>query len=98
MTAGTRQTNTFDEGLRKLLSSITDLKLAPDADLPFVIGLETQIIQRIHQSVDNAMSGQPMGLGGMAAPPPTGAPSPVLGLQPGPSMPNPDELRRVLAR
>ena len=90
------------EGLRKLLSSITDLKMTEDADLPFLINLETQVLQYIKQGADQALQpggGAPMGMGGMSSPPPgMGSPAGVPGLQQGPMMPNPDELRRVLSQ
>lgn len=102
MATGTRQSNTMSEGLRKLLSSVTDLKMSEDADLPFLIGLETQILQYLKQGADNAMQPQqqaPAGLMGSPAPPPgMGSPSMVPGLQQGPPSPNPDELRRVLSQ
>lgn len=113
MAAGTSGTNTMAEGLRKLLGQITDLKLTPDADLPFLINLETQVIHQINQGVEGAfknngggmpggpggMSGGPAGLMGTPSPPPgMGSPQMVPGLQQGPAGPNPDELRRVLAQ
>lgn len=107
MATGTRGTNTMVEGLRKLLSSITDLKMTEDADLPFLIGLETEVLQRIKGGADQALQGgappggmgAPMGIGGMSSPPPgMGTPPGTPGLQQGPQMPNPDELRRVLSQ
>jgi hypothetical protein len=109
MASGTRTTDTFTEGLRKLLSQITDLKMTDDVDLPFVINLETQVLNRLKQQGSDALNGTgiagqnpllpampPPGMGPMG-PPPGLAPGPVPGLMAGPSMPNPDELRRVLA-
>lgn len=102
MAAGTRQNNTMSEGLRKLLGDIADLKLADDADLPFLIQIETQILGRLKNGVDQALdpsqSAQP---GMMSAPggmPGQGSPPGVPGLMQGPSMPNGDELRRMLGR
>lgn len=90
MASGTRQTNTASEGLRKLLGDIADMKLADDADLPFLIQLETMVLQHLKQGATNALntSGAPVGLGGMSAPPPgMGGPPGVPGLMQGPSMP-----------
>lgn len=86
------------EGLRKLLSSITDLKMTEDADLPFLINLETTVLQRIKDGADNAMQpgSAPSGLMGAPSMPGMGSPVQVPGLQQGPVAPNPDELRRVL--
>lgn len=131
MATGTRTTDTFTEGLRKLLSSIQDLKTTDDADLPFIINLETEVLHRLKQQGSDALQGGPgpgammagMGPGpggpgpggpppGMMGPGPPGpmggmlpgmgptpglTPAPVPGLMAGPNMPNPDELRRVLA-
>lgn len=124
MATGTRTTDTFTEGLRKLLSTIQDLKTTDDADLPFIINLETEVLHRLKQQGSNALQGGPgagggpgammagmappgigppgmpppgMGPPGIGAPPPGLGPAPVPGLMAGPNMPNPDELRRVLA-
>lgn len=93
MATGTRTTNTAAEGLRKLLGDIADMKLSDDADLPFLINLETMILQHLKQGASNAldtsgMNGAPAGLGGTPAPPPgMGGPPGVPGLMQGPSMP-----------
>ena len=92
MATGTRQTNTAVEGLRKLLGDIADMKLADDADLPFLINLETMILQHLKGNASQALdtSGAPAGLGGTPAPPPgMGGPPGVPGLMQGPSMPPP---------
>lgn len=105
--AGTRQTNTFGEQLQKLLRDFADMKVTPDADLPFIIDLETRVIGKLREPIDQA---QPMsqvpgnpGLGmsiGMQgqAPSPMGKPAPGVprGMTPSAPMPSPDELRRVL--
>lgn len=106
MATGTRQSNTMVEGLRKLVGQITELKMTEDADLPFLINLETQVLQYIKQGADQALQGPPAmgggapaGLMGSAAPPPgMGSPPGTAGLMQGPAMPNPDELRRVLSQ
>lgn len=87
--SGTQTDNTFVEKLRKLLSSITDLKTTNDADLPFAINLETMILQRLKGGADQAMQpggqpgggmpggqpGQPGGMGAM----PGGMPAGLMG-------------------
>lgn len=98
MASGTRQNNTMSEGLRKLLGDIADLKLSDDADLPFLINLETMILQRLKGGADQALSGAPAGIGGTSASPPGMAPPGTPGLMQGPNMPNPDELRRIFSQ
>lgn len=70
--AGTRGTNTMQEGLRALLNSITDLKVTPDADLEWLIGLETQVLQKLREPVQQIMGQTGDALGGMQ-----GGPSPM---------------------
>jgi hypothetical protein len=57
--------NTMDEGLRKIAQDLTSLKMAPDADLEFLIGIETTILQKLRQPFENAA--------GQMAPPPGSA-------------------------
>lgn len=99
--AGSRLTNTMQEGLMKLLSEIADLKTLPDADLQFLIGLETTVlakvrepIERMNQAMMQSAGQQPgMAPGGPGAMP--GSPA-VPGIRQEPAMPNPDEMRRML--
>jgi hypothetical protein len=111
---GTRTTDTYAEGLRKLLGSLTDLKTTEDPNMPFIINLETAILQQLKQGATNALNGPTPpqaaapGMPGMPGPGATPmapgmapgglAPAAVPGLMQGPNMPNADELRRVLAQ
>ncbi len=61
----TRGMNTMVEGLQKLMQDITALKATPDADVAFLIGLETNILQKLRENFDNAA--------GQMAPPPGNA-------------------------
>jgi len=121
MAAGTRQTNTMEENLRKMLSGVTELKLSDDPDWDFITGLETAVLSKLRQPLDQvaqqgltaappelAMGGPGMGgqtpgmppgmaMGGQQAmTPPTMAPTQQGGLNGRPSLPSPDELRRIL--
>lgn len=53
----TRGTNTMVEGLQKLAQDITALKFTPDADVAFLIALETQVLQKLREPYE-AASGQ----------------------------------------
>lgn len=79
--AGTRSTNTMAEGLPAIMSMIQELKLAPDADLPWLIGLETQIIQKVQSqygaSDQAAQMGGPPGNAEQAPPGVSGGPMPM---------------------
>jgi hypothetical protein len=107
MAGGTRQNNTMSEGLHQLLSSLAQLKAAPDADLDYLSGIESTILQKLREPLQQAaqalaqaggvvppgMAGQ-MGAAaqggiGQSPPPPQGGG--------GGGMPNPDELRRLVA-
>jgi len=112
--AGSRQTNTFGEALQKLLRDLADMKVMPDADLPFIVDIETKVIGKlrsgIDQSVQSGNSSVPVGIGGgpeMAMPPmpmdPMAGPMPggppgVPGVSTSPQMPSTDELRRLLTQ
>lgn len=110
MPVGQRGTNTQEEALKKLLNSITEIKTMPDADLEFLVNLETTILQYIRGRVDQAMAPQPpspdpqmagvseamSGMGMAAMPAGPGGGGGVPGLRQEPAMPNPDELRRML--
>jgi hypothetical protein len=101
MASGTRGTNTMMEGLRSMMALISELKITPDADLEFLINLETTILQKVRGQVDSA-AGQMEGVseqfqGGIpgaapASPAGMGAPGTPGNFQMG----NPDEMRRML--
>lgn len=106
--AGTRQTNTFGEALQRMLGDLAQMKVMPDADLPFIVDLETQVVGKLRQGIDGAqqqgltsvpgdpMLGQAIGMQGQAPMPP-GPPPGVPGLRGNPMPSNPDEIRRMLA-
>lgn len=77
--AGGRRTNTFAEGLPALMSMIQELKLAPDADIPWLIDMETRCIAK-HQDQFGATDQVRQMLPGNAQPSPLEPP-------PGASMP-----------
>lgn len=57
--AGTRGMNTMSEGLQKLMQDITALKATPDADVAFLIGLETTILGKLREAYDTAAGQMP---------------------------------------
>lgn len=120
---GSRQTNTFQEWLPKLAIFIAQGKQLEDAPLyaDWITSLETAVLDKMHEPIDNTTSPQPGGgpplsnvpapgpadagnpmaammAGGPGGPPPPPGPPPggPGGPMQGASMPNPDELRRVL--
>ena len=104
----TRQNNTMQEGLHQLLSSLAQLKAAPDANLEFLSAIESSILDKLREPMQQAAQALaqaggvlPPGMGqqlGAAAGAGVGAP-PMAPSGPAPSagMPNPDELRRLVA-
>lgn len=93
-----RGTNTMQEALQRLLTDIAQMKTLADSDLPWLVELESMVLNKIKEPVQ-AMQ-QP---GGPLAQP-TGGPPPGMpagapmggGMNAGPQMPNPDELQRLL--
>lgn len=65
----TRSTNTMSEGLQGVLQSITEMKTMPDADLEWLINLETQILQKLREPFEQ-MQGQLPSAPGNAVPGP----------------------------
>lgn len=67
MAVGSRSTNTMTEGLRALLSNLSDMKVLPDADLSFLLNIEQQIVAKLREPYDRQLQG---GGGGPSGPPP----------------------------
>lgn len=98
MAAGSSGTNTMSEGLRKVLGSLADLKILPDADIPYILNLEQVIVSKLREPYSDKLMapgqadpGPPPGLTNGAVPQTAGSPRP-----PGAQI-NPDELRRALS-
>lgn len=62
--ASQRSTNTMSEFLQRILGDLAMAKTLPDADLQFLVGLETAILQKMREPVD-ALEGQSAAVGGM---------------------------------
>lgn len=82
-----RSTDGFMEYLSKIHKLVAQAKVAPDADMPFLVDLETQIVGRLRAPADAAsaagMSQAPMG------PPPGPMPGGPMPGGPGPMPPGP---------
>ena len=99
--AGTRQNNTMQEGLMQLLSALSQLKAAPDADLDYLSSIEAGILEKLRAPMREAAAKLAQA-GGVT--PPGGGPAP--GGAPGAGAapptasaagPGGDELRRLVA-
>lgn len=109
MPVGGRTTNTMAEVLTNMLRDLSVAKTLPDADLEFLVELETQILMKLRQPLEQAMNQslptppeqQPNLPPLMPMAPPVDVPMPppgqtVPGLRQQPPMPSPDELSRLL--
>jgi hypothetical protein len=103
--------NTMVEALQRIYKSITEAKLVQDADMPFLVQMETMLLDRIKQPVDQM---QQQGMFGGAPAPGAMPPGMAPGMNPAPAAPsfggmgggmggvaqgaapNFDELRRML--
>jgi hypothetical protein len=99
-----RGTNTMQEALQRLLTDVAQMKTLADSDLPWLVELESMVLNKIKQPIQAMQQqggplaqpqGPPPGMGGMGGPSPAGAPM-GGGMSAGPQMPNPDELQRLL--
>lgn len=64
-----RSQNTMAEGLQAVLQDLTSMKTMPDADLEWLINLETQILQKLREPFEQ-MQGQLPQAPGSAVPGP----------------------------
>lgn len=65
-----RANNTFEEMMSKCLQLVGEMKQTPDADLEWIVGLETMVLSKLREPIDRMqqMSSMPSGQG--AAPMP----------------------------
>ena len=100
-----RSTNTMIEALERMLSDVAQMKMLADADLPWLVELESMVLGKLREPIDQmrqpggplAQPGMPQGMGqGMGMPAGEGVPG-GGGMQAGAQMPNPDELQRLLS-
>jgi hypothetical protein len=79
-----RATNTFSEGLQKLLQEIAGLHVLPDADMEFLAQLQQMVVGKMREPIDQQTSqglSQVPGNPGMM-PPPMGGGMPPMGAGP----------------
>lgn len=74
-----RSMNTMAEALQGLMQSLTEMKGMPDADLQWIIGLETQVLQKIREPFDGAAGQMGGGPPGNVQPAPGSPMAPSLG-------------------
>lgn len=91
----TRTTNTQSEALSKLIRTIADIKQYEDADMAFLINLETQIIDYLKRPLQEMAQQADPTLGMMPGGPPV-TPSGMPGGPP-PQAPSPDSLQRLMS-
>lgn len=106
MAKGTRTNDSMQETLRGILQDVAFAMSLPDADADYLGQLQNVILGKLREPYEAHMAQYgPGGAGGMAPPAPamTRGPSPAPGpggippgLRNGGSMPNPDELRRLV--
>lgn len=77
----------MSEFLQRMLGELAIAKTLPDADLQFLIGLETMILQKLREPVD-AMAGQLSGGQGGGPVGPGGGPGGGAGADVGAAMPS----------
>lgn len=91
MAVGGRTTNTFPEILQNILRDLSVAKTLPDTDLQFAVDLETQIVSKLREPIDNAANSSPPGMG-PSGPAPAPVPPPPMappGMPPPPPGPPP---------
>lgn len=62
--AGGRTTNTMSEMLVNMLRELSVAKTLPDADLEFLVGVETLLLSKLRQPLEAAAGQMPMSVGG----------------------------------
>lgn len=105
----TRENNTMAEFCNKMMKTIADAKMEPDADMEFLGALEGDILTYLKPPVPD--TGTAGGAGAPAGGAPVGPPgmdqmmpamASVMGgggsTANGPGSPNPDEMRRMLGQ
>lgn len=88
---GGRTTNTMSEMLVNMLREISVAKTLPDADLEFLVGVETLLLSKLRQPLEAAAGQMPMpvggGMGAMGGAPGGTPGAPPAGPPPGMGMP-----------
>lgn len=90
----------MSEMLQRWLGDLAQAKVLADADLPFIMELETMVIGKLRDPMTKMQEQGILPPGGGQQPGYVGEGVPVGGgvMQGGGAMPNPDELRRMLSQ
>jgi hypothetical protein len=93
-----RSTNTMAELLQRLLSDLAQAKVLQDADLPFIVELETQIVSKLRDPMTKMQAEGMLPPGGPQQPPMFPGQGMPLGggVMQGAGTPPVDELRRLM--
>ena len=92
-----RSTNTMAELLQRLLSDLAQAKVLQDADLPFIVELETMIVSKLRDPMTKMQAEGMLPPGGPQPPMFPGQGMPVGGgVMQGAGTPPVDELRRLM--
>lgn len=74
--------NTMAEAMEKVIKDLASMKTMPDADIGFILHIETQIVEYLRQGFDQASQQSQMGGMGMGSPQQAPPPMDPMGMMP----------------